>query len=546
MDLGNKQPLNEVYISKLELVENNSSISESSNTEDRFGVLGTVEGPFAEIEHKNRNNRYYPKELWEGVLESDYVKEMMENKTLFGEGDHPEERFEISLPEVSHCITDLWIDESTDLVMGRADILDTPKGNIIYTLVEYGSSIGISARAAGSLKERDDMKEVVADDYTFFTFDIVANPGFGSSRLGKPANDLGQLAANNDRMNEEDEVDYEGMKEALEEKIRNAKKENLDIIKSVVQSISEENKNYKGLIDIIEERQNGNRASKKDEQSKGDTSQENTISLLEESYRRAYQLEKEKEKIEKEKNELKEKLDSMKDEVNRLSEKQVERAGNEKVFKEVKEQELKDFRERVDKLEGLVQEYRTKLEKANEAEKHNEELDEFQQQITELQRKAKSKVLYSEVMENRVKDISENKVELQKAVNDKEEIIEAKDSKIQEKDKELKEKENTLENIAERYNKLEDYVISQIAGRTGVREGLVRKYVPEGFNVENISTIEKKIKDEVGVKTTNEAFTKKTKIGDSVEDSINENNSEEESSNNVERLSKLVGSVKGK
>lgn len=37
----------------------------------------------------NRNGRIYPRELWENVVNSDYVNEAINTHTLFGESSHP-------------------------------------------------------------------------------------------------------------------------------------------------------------------------------------------------------------------------------------------------------------------------------------------------------------------------------------------------------------------------------------------------------------------------------------------------------------------------
>ena len=71
-------------------------------------VLKRIQGVLSDFK-SNRNGRIYPRELWENVLNSDYVKEMIESHGLVGELDHPEERLEISLQNVSHVINDMWI-----------------------------------------------------------------------------------------------------------------------------------------------------------------------------------------------------------------------------------------------------------------------------------------------------------------------------------------------------------------------------------------------------------------------------------------------------
>lgn len=148
------------------------------------GVLSTVEGSFMDIGAKNRNGRIYSISLVENkVLGTDYTKEMLRNKILLGEGRHPQDRFEIWATEASHNITDLWISEDKTTLMGRADILDTPNGRIIQTLVDYGSSLGVSARASGKLTKTKDGFMVDEESYNFKTFDFVTNPGFESSRV---------------------------------------------------------------------------------------------------------------------------------------------------------------------------------------------------------------------------------------------------------------------------------------------------------------------------------------------------------------------------
>lgn len=125
----------------------------------------------------NRNGRVYPKELWEKVVNSDYVKEAINTHTLFGESSHPEERLEVDLANVSHAINNMWI--TNDGVYGTIDILPTPQGKIINDLIEYGSEIGISSRGTGSVNGN----EVDPDDYTFVTFDIVMRPSVEAARL---------------------------------------------------------------------------------------------------------------------------------------------------------------------------------------------------------------------------------------------------------------------------------------------------------------------------------------------------------------------------
>jgi hypothetical protein len=139
-------------------------------------VLKRIKGVLSDF-GSNRNGRIYPRELWENVINSDYVKEMINSHGLVGELDHPEERLEISLQEVSHVINDMWIEG--DQVLGIIDILPTPNGKIVNELLDYGTDIGISSRGAGSVGAGN----IVDPDYQFITFDFVARPSCEAARL---------------------------------------------------------------------------------------------------------------------------------------------------------------------------------------------------------------------------------------------------------------------------------------------------------------------------------------------------------------------------
>ncbi|WJZ23488.1 peptidase [Listeria phage LIS04] len=163
----------------LTLVEGSPAVQSGS-------ALCTLTGPFADCNIPTRNNRMYTLDLWRKVLSSSHVKEMLDTKTFFGEADHPfavEGRLEVSLPKVSHVITKLWIDEESKIVYGSLDILDTPSGRILKTMIDYGSILGISSRAAGQVVTKNNKPVVDEDTYNFVTFDIVPLPGNIKSRL---------------------------------------------------------------------------------------------------------------------------------------------------------------------------------------------------------------------------------------------------------------------------------------------------------------------------------------------------------------------------
>ena len=130
-----------------------------------------IEGVFMQSEAKNRNGRIYPKAIMEGAVDK-YVTEQVSQNRAVGELNHPEGPT-VNLDKVSHKITELsW--KGNDVV-GKAQILDTPMGNIVKGLLEGGVQLGVSTRGMGSLEEKNGIM-FVKDDFVLNTVDIVQDP----------------------------------------------------------------------------------------------------------------------------------------------------------------------------------------------------------------------------------------------------------------------------------------------------------------------------------------------------------------------------------
>ena len=130
-----------------------------------------IEGIFAMAESKNRNGRVYPRAIMEKAVDK-YVTDQVSQKRSVGELNHPEGPT-VNLDKVSHLITDLqW--EGNDVV-GKAQILDTPMGQIVKGLLEGGVQLGVSTRGMGSLENKNGTM-VVKDDFILNTVDIVQDP----------------------------------------------------------------------------------------------------------------------------------------------------------------------------------------------------------------------------------------------------------------------------------------------------------------------------------------------------------------------------------
>jgi len=142
-------------------------------TEERDGKkLLYIEGVFLQSELKNRNGRMYPFEVLNREVER-YNEEYVQSKRALGELGHPDGPT-INLDRVSHRITSLRAEGNN--FIGKAQILDTPMGNIAKSLLGEGVQLGVSSRGMGSIDKREDCN-VVRDDFMLTTAaDIVADP----------------------------------------------------------------------------------------------------------------------------------------------------------------------------------------------------------------------------------------------------------------------------------------------------------------------------------------------------------------------------------
>jgi len=151
-----------------ETIENVKLITEEKNGKK----LLYIEGVFLQSELKNRNGRKYPFSVLDREVKR-YNEEYIQSKRALGELGHPDGPT-INLDRVSHRITSLRAEGNN--FIGKAQILDTPMGNIAKNLLGEGVQLGVSSRGMGSIEKVEDCN-VVADDFMLTTAaDIVADP----------------------------------------------------------------------------------------------------------------------------------------------------------------------------------------------------------------------------------------------------------------------------------------------------------------------------------------------------------------------------------
>ena len=102
-----------------------------------------------------------------------------------------------------------------DVCMGTVELLDTPSGKILQSLVESGVTLGISSRGVGSTKAEGDY-DIVQDDFQLICWDFVSEPstpGAFMMREGREINnkDLNRYFTKSDRVDRilNDIIDWE-------------------------------------------------------------------------------------------------------------------------------------------------------------------------------------------------------------------------------------------------------------------------------------------------------------------------------------------------
>lgn len=130
-----------------------------------------LKGPMQRCEAPNQNKRIYPRRVLQREFEN-YMKAVRESRAM-GELDHPETST-VSLEKVSHVVREMWWDGNT--WMGKIEVLNTPMGKILESLIDSGVTLGISSRGVGSTSTNESGLDLVQDDFTLVCFDMVAEP----------------------------------------------------------------------------------------------------------------------------------------------------------------------------------------------------------------------------------------------------------------------------------------------------------------------------------------------------------------------------------
>jgi len=158
-----------------------------TESEKRFVAEGgmILSGIMQKSDTQNGNGRVYPHRVLMREVEN-YQKLVKERRAL-GELVHPDDSV-INLKNASHMVTDVWFEGKS--VMGKVQVLDTPSGNILRSLVNSGVKLGISSRGMGSVSESQG-STVVEDDFQLICFDFVSEPSTPNAFMMREAKEFG-------------------------------------------------------------------------------------------------------------------------------------------------------------------------------------------------------------------------------------------------------------------------------------------------------------------------------------------------------------------
>jgi hypothetical protein len=163
-----------IYDGGFGAVLNEMNLHESTDASGKKVVK--FRGKFQEANVVNKNKRMYTKDILES--NASRLQEVIKAGGLLGECDHPTDSI-IHFANSCHKVLKLWWEG--DALMGEGQILHTPMGMLLMSLINDGVRIGMSSRGVGSGKVNEEGVLVIGESYKLITFDAVADPSTHSA-----------------------------------------------------------------------------------------------------------------------------------------------------------------------------------------------------------------------------------------------------------------------------------------------------------------------------------------------------------------------------
>jgi len=130
-----------------------------------------IQGPYIVCNEVNKNQRIYERDDMSREVDR-YIKEMVSTKRAMGELNHSTSA-EVNLERACHIVTNLKFEGNH--VMGKSQVLSTPMGQLVRSLINDGVKVGMSSRALGKLNEGSGGVNRVTD-MRLIAIDCVADP----------------------------------------------------------------------------------------------------------------------------------------------------------------------------------------------------------------------------------------------------------------------------------------------------------------------------------------------------------------------------------
>lgn len=243
----------------LESIQGNTFEYEKLSAEEqqKRGILGRLKGIIADFKNPTRNGRRYGEDLWNRVFDDPITKEKIANRCLFGELEHPTDGRETIDPEkIAVCLAEQPKKDNQGHLIGIFDVLNTACGQILKTLLDYGTTVGVSSRGSGDTYiNSQGIEEVDPDSYNFTGFDVVLIPAVKSARMSIVNESIGNktlkmaLAESLDNANLEDR---KVMQETLNDLGIELESSQEDVNIDVAVENEEANNNGDSLVDELQ------------------------------------------------------------------------------------------------------------------------------------------------------------------------------------------------------------------------------------------------------------------------------------------------------
>jgi hypothetical protein len=148
-------------------------VEKNSNEDQKIFITG----PFMMAEKKNQNGRIY--KLDEMVKEVNrYTSDMIRTRRAIGEMNHPQS-IEVNPVNACHLITELK--QQGNYFVGKSQVLNTPMGKLLQSLIKDSVQMGISTRGLGNIAESSDTKHV--SNFHLICLDVVHQPSVKDAML---------------------------------------------------------------------------------------------------------------------------------------------------------------------------------------------------------------------------------------------------------------------------------------------------------------------------------------------------------------------------